>query len=169
MRLSPVSLLLVGASCAVLSACTPKLATPTVDVAAVELAVKTDANQLIADLNARDAVKAVSHDAADIVNMQHGAANYVGIDADLAMTKQIVSDPNIKLVVSNEVVDVAASGDLAVYRSTYTYIFTKPGTQEATTETGNFLLGYKKQADGKLKLAWTMLSDTPAAAPAAAK
>jgi ketosteroid isomerase-like protein len=64
---------------------------------------------------------------------------------------------------------VAASGDLAVYRSTYTYIFTKPGTQEATTETGNFLLGYKKQADGKLKLAWTMLSDTPAAAPAAAK
>lgn len=65
MRLSPVSLLFVGASCAVLSACTPKPATPTVDVAAVELAVKTDANQLLADLNARDAVKAVSRDAAD--------------------------------------------------------------------------------------------------------
>lgn len=169
MRLSLVSLLLVGASCAVLSACTPKPATPTVDVAAVELAVKTDANQLVADISARDAVKAVSHDAADIVNMQHGAANYVGIDADLAMTKQIVSDPNMKLAVSNEVVDVAASGDLAVYRSTYSYTFTKPGTQEATTETGNFLLGYKKQADGKLKVAWTMLSDTPAPAPTVAK
>lgn len=169
MRISLVSLLLVGASCAVLSACTPKPATPTVDVAAVELAVKTDANQLVADMNARDAVKAVARDTADIVNMQHGAANYVGIDADLAMTKQIVSDPNMKLAVSNEVVDVAASGDLAVYRSTYSYTFTKPGTQEATTETGNFLLGYKKQADGKLKVAWTMLSDTPAPAPTVAK
>jgi ketosteroid isomerase-like protein len=169
MRFTPFSLLLVGASCAVLSACTPKPAVPTVDVAAVELAVRGYANQLVADLNARDADKAVARDAADIVNMQHGVANYVGIDADLAMTKQIVSDPNMKISVSNEVVDVAASGDLAVYRSTYSYTFTKPGTQEATTETGNFLLGYKMQDDGELKLAWTLLSDTPAPAPAAAK
>jgi len=135
----------------------------------VETAVKADANQLVADLNARDAAKAVAHDGADIVNMQHGAANYVGVDADLATTKLMVSDPNFKLAVSNESVDLAASGDLAVYHATYTYTFTSPASKAAASETGNLLLGYKKQSDGKLKLSWTVLSDAPAPAPVAAK
>ena len=123
---------------------------------------------MVADFNAKDAAKAVAHDAADYVGMFHGAPNLVGPAADLELTQQQLADPAVKLAVSDEVVDMAASGDLAVVRATYAYTFTDPKTKAPTTENGNWVLGYKTQADGAWKISWAVVSDTPAAAPAAA-
>ena len=159
--LTATAVMLVGS----LAACTKPAATAAADTTKLADAVKADADQLVTDFNARDAAKAISHDAPGIVGMFHGAPNLVGPDADLANTKQQMSDPAMKLAVSNEAVDVAASGDLAVYRATYAYTFTDPKTKKPTTETGNWLIGYKPQADGSWKITWDVISDTPSAPP----
>ena len=151
-----------------LAACAkPEAAKPAVDTAKVAETVKADVTQLIAEFNAKDVDKAVAHDAPDYLSMFHGAPNTVGPAADKEVTKQQVSDPNMKLVATIDAVDVAEAGDMAVVRSTYDYSFTDPATKAAKTEHGNWLLGYRKQADGAYKVAWGVVSDSPAAAPAA--
>jgi ketosteroid isomerase-like protein len=173
MRLTPASLRAFStvAAIALLGACSAKVAAPSeADNAKIADAVKADATQLVADFNARDAEKAVSHDAPDYVGMFHGMPNVVGPEADLALTKQQLADPAAKVAVSDEDVSVAAAGDRALWRATYAYTFTDPKTKEVTTENGNWLLGYRKQGDGSWKIAWGVVSDTgpAAAAPAAA-
>jgi ketosteroid isomerase-like protein len=124
-------------------------------------AVVADVHQLIASFNAHDASGAVSHDAPDFVGMFHGTPNYLGPAGDLTITKMQVADPAAKVSVSNESVDASASGDLAVYRSTYAFTFTDAKTKSATTENGNWLLGYRLQADKSWKVIWSIVSDTP--------
>jgi ketosteroid isomerase-like protein len=154
-----------------LGACAkPEAAKPAVDKAAVAEAVKADVAQLVADFSARDVDKAVAHDAPDYVGMFHGQPNVTGPAGDAEVTRQQVADPNMKLAVTTDAVDVAEAGDMAVARTTYDYTFTDPATKAAKTEHGNWVLGYRKQADGAMKVAWAVVSDSPAApAPAPAK
>jgi ketosteroid isomerase-like protein len=158
-----------------LAACSPEPAKPTVaeepakpavDTAAIATAIKADVAQLVTELNAKDAEKAVSHDAPDYVGMFHGMPNVHGPAEDLALTKLQVSDPNLKIAVSGETVDVAASGDMAVFRATYTATLSDMKTNKPVTETGNWVMGYKAQPDGSWKSNWAVISDTgPAPAP----
>ena len=137
------------------------------DTGAIAAAVKADADQLVADFNAHDAVKSASHDAPGMVGMFHGTPNTVGADADLASTKQLFADsPKTTFSVADETVDVAASGDMAVYRATYSYAYNDAKTKKPINETGNWVTGYKKQPDGSWKMAWEILAETPAAPPA---
>ena len=156
---------LIALAAASLAACTKPA--EKADTTKIADAVKAEVTQLIADFNAHDVAKAVSHDAPDMVGMFHGAPNIVGPEADTAMTKQQVADPAARIAVSDESVDVAASGDMAVYRATYAYMMTDPATKKIVTENGNWLVGYKPQADGSWKIAWNVVSDTGAAAAAA--
>lgn len=130
------------------------------DTAKIADAIKADVKELVAAFNAHDAAKAVSHDAPDVVAMFHGSPNVVGAEADLALTKQQLTDPAAKVEVSGESVDVAASGEMAVYRATYSYTMTDPTTKKLVTEPGNWLLGYKTQPDGSWKIAWNVVSST---------
>lgn len=145
---------------------------PAADTGKIAEAVKADVAGLVADFNAHDAAKVAGHSAADVVQMAHGGPNIVGAAADLAANqKAFAGDPSARVTVADPVVDVAASGDMAVYRSTYAFTVTDPKTRKPATENGNYLAGYKRQADGSWKIAWAVVSDTgPApAAPAAAK
>ncbi len=112
---------------------------------------------------ARDPVKATSIDAPDFVGIFHGAPNTVGVAQDLSASKEMVADPALKLVVDNEHLDVAQSGDMATWRSTYRYTYTDPKTNQPRVELGNFLIGFKRQSDGKMKAVWSVVSDTPPA------
>jgi ketosteroid isomerase-like protein len=155
-----------------LVACKPPAASnPAVDTGKIADAIKTDATQRIADINAHDAAKVVAHDAADAVSMRHGRPNAVGIDAIQASFKQTVTDePDLQVVLSDPTVDVAASGDMAVLRSTTTATYTDLKTKKPVTTTSNSLLGYKLQTDGSWKIEWSVLSDVgPAPAGPAAK
>ena len=140
---------------------------PAADPAKVTETVMADVHQLIADFSGHDAVAAVSHDAPEYVGMFHGMPNIVGPAADLEATKQQVADPSAKVEVSDESVDVAKAGDMAVYRSTYTYTYTNPATKLQDSEKGNWVIGYKKQPDGTMKIAWSVVSDTGPIAGAA--
>lgn len=125
--------------------------------------VKANMTEMVAAFAARDADKAVSWDAPNFVGMFHGTPNVTGQEADRALTKQQVDDPGMKFSVSDVVVDAAASGDLAVWRATYSYTYTDPVSKQPKTEIGNWVVGWKRQADGKMKEAWGVVSDTPAA------
>jgi len=123
--------------------------------------VKATVSQMVTHFNARDAVKAVSYDAPDFIGMFHGTPNALGVDGDLATTKRQLADPNANLAVSHDSVEVAASGDMAVYRATYVYRFTDPKTKQATSESGNWVVGFHEQPDGSMKMAWSIAADVP--------
>ena len=140
-------------------------AKPAVDIAKIEADVKADMTAVVAAVNARDAEKAVSHDAASFVGMFHGAPNTNGPTEELAMTKQQLNDPNVKLEVSDTVVDVAASGDMAVWRGTYAFTFTDPKTKGPVIEKGNWVTVYRAQSEGGWKQTLAVVSDTGLATP----
>ncbi|MFM5923147.1 MAG: YybH family protein [Novosphingobium sp.] len=127
--------------------------------------VKANMTEMVAAFAAHDADKSVSWDAPNFVGMFHGTPNITGQEADRALTKQQIDDPAMKLSVSDVVVDAAASGDLAVWRATYSYTFTDPVSKKPKTEVGNWVVGWKRQADGKMTESWGVVSDTPAAPP----
>ncbi|CAN5449663.1 hypothetical protein BH09PSE4_BH09PSE4_04540 [soil metagenome] len=115
----------------------------------------------INSFNARDAAKATSIDAPDFLGIFHGSANIVGPAQDLASTSAMVADPALKLVIENQHLDVSSAGDMATWRSTYRFTYTDPATGKPRVELGNYLIGFARQADGTMKAAWDVVSDTP--------
>lgn len=150
----------VTLSFGLLAACGGQQGAAPADNTKVADAVKAQAAALTAAFNAHDAEKAVSFDAVDYVGMFHGMPNVVGPKADLVVTKQQAADGAAKISVSDEDVSVASGGDRALWRSTYAFTYTDPQTKRPTTENGNWLIGWRKQADGSWKAAWSVVSDT---------
>lgn len=141
---------------------------PGADTGKIAETVRADVHQLVQEWNAHDAVKSVDHDEPDVLVMFHGEPNQVGRDADLAMTRQqFAAGPDAHITVKDEHVDVAAAGDVALYRASYVFTFTDPKTKKGFLENGNWLLGYRRQADGSWKVAWVVVSDTGAPPKAA--
>lgn len=159
--MAPLAAALLVAGCSA-----PAPATKPADTGKVADEVKDGMGKVIAAFNAHDAEGAVAMDAPDYVGMIHGQANQIGPAGDLATTKQQMADPAQKVDVQDVKVDVASAGDMAVWRSTYTYTFTDPAKKAVTTEHGNWVTVWKKQADGSLKVMTSAFLDTPAA-PAA--
>jgi len=158
------SVTLSVALAASLAACAKtEAAKPAADTAKIAEAVKADAAQLVTDFNAHDATKSVSHDAPQTVGMFHGAPNVNSPAEDLEITKKQAADTSTHVSVSDESVDVAQAGDMAIYRATYDYTQTDPKTKKPQTEHGNWLLIYKPQPDGSWKIVLSMISDTPPA------
>jgi len=143
-----------------------------IDKGPVQGAIKKDVADLVEALNNRNIEKAVTHDTADSLGMFHGAANTVGPDQDLKAMKAVFVDPLAWIQVGKETVDVSDAGDKAVYRTTYNFRSTDAKTKKEAHEHGNWVIGYKKQANDTWKIAWSVVTDTPAetaAAPPAAK
>lgn len=139
-----------------------------VDTAKVSDEVKAAISSAIAGFNAKDAAKATAIDAPDYVGMFHGAPNVVGAEQDLELTKLQVASLSGALTVADEKVDVASSGDMAVWSATYAYPTTDPKTRKPVTEVGNWVVVFRKQPDGTMKAKLGIVSDTPAAAAGAA-
>ena len=136
--------------------------------AKTEAEVRDGMTQIVTAFAARDADKAVSFDGPDFVGIFHGTPNLNGQEADRAITKEQVADPAMKFSVSEAAVEAAKSGDLAVWRATYSYTFTDPATKQVKTELGNWVVMWKRGADGKMKETWSVVADLPPAPPAVA-
>lgn len=135
----------------------------TVDRQAVAAEVKAAIKTQLDAYAARDPEKAISIAAPDMLGMFHGEPNNVGRDAVFAQIKAQMADPAVRLEASDETVDVAASGDLAVYRAVYRFTFTNPATGQPAVETGNWVAVFARQADGSMKLSKDMVLDLPSA------
>lgn len=134
-----------------------------VDPASTTAEIMAIARNHIAAFNARDAVGATSMQTPDYIGFFHGMPNTVGHAADLAITKEQVADPAMKLFISNEHVDASLAGDMATWRCTYRYTYTDPATKQPRVELGNYIIGFKRQPDGKMRATWSVVSDTPLA------
>lgn len=113
-----------------------------------------------------DEAKAASILAPDIKTFFHGEPDVVGKAAAENAIKAQFALPAVKLEVSDESVDVAASGDLAVYHAQYRFGFTNPETKQPVVEVGNWVAIFKRQPDGVMKLSTDIVADTPTPSPA---
>jgi ketosteroid isomerase-like protein len=134
--------------------CDPLItAAETVDTSAVAKTVKSDVAQLVAGLNAHDAFKTTAYDDPDVVSMECGSPSTIGIEADRQGFKAgFAHDPLWRVSLIDEIVDVASSGDLAVYRGTYNEDNGRAGA--VMTRKTTFIAEFKRQNDGSWKIVW---------------
>jgi ketosteroid isomerase-like protein len=129
-----------------------------VDKAAIAQTIKTDVAQLVAGLNAHDAAKTTAYDAPNIISMECGSLPAVGVEADRDGFKSgFAHDPFWRVSLIDETVDVASSGDLAVYRGTYNEDNGRAGV--LMTHRTNFIAEFKRQSDQSWKIVWYSVSN----------
>jgi ketosteroid isomerase-like protein len=129
-----------------------------VDTAAIAKTIKAEVAQLVAGLNAHDAVKTTAFDAPDVISMECGSLPTVGIEADREGFKMgFAQDPLWKVSLIDESVDVASSGDLAIYRGTYHEDNGDRGV--LMTHKTTFIAEFKHQRDGSWRIAWYIVSN----------
>jgi uncharacterized protein (TIGR02246 family) len=93
----------------------------------------------------------------DAVLFSPGTPAVIGKDNIRKSFERMLAAPNMQFVFSNVTVDVARSGDLAEDRGSMQVTVTdKKG--KSTTQTGQYVLVWKKQANGS----WKIAADTSA-------
>lgn len=113
--------------------------------------------ETIAGINAHDPVRATAFEADDVIFMQPDQPNTHGRAADLAGFRQgFAADPGWHVSLVEDHVDVAASGDLAVYRSIYNEDGLRNGVP--MTHKVNFVAEFERQTDGSWKMPWYVIS-----------
>lgn len=137
---------------------------PSADAVAAE--VKAAIRTQVDAYASRDLGKAVSILAPDIKTFFHGEADVVGKAAAETSIKAQLALPAVKLEVSDETVDVAASRDLAVYHAKYRFSFKNPETNQAVVEVGNWVAIFKRQKDGAMRMGTDIIADSPASTSA---
>jgi ketosteroid isomerase-like protein len=129
-----------------------------IDQAAIAETIKTDVAQLVAGINAHDAVQATAYDAPDVISMECGSPSTVGVEADREGFKQgFAHNADWKVSLIDQTVDVASSGDLAVYRGTYNEDSSSAGVP--MTHKTNFIAEFKRQSDGQWRMVWYSVSN----------
>jgi ketosteroid isomerase-like protein len=119
--------------------------------------IKADVAEIVAGINAKDVEKATKFDAPDLVSMESMRAPSFGAKADrdgLSMTFKYA--PNWHLNLIDEAVDVAKSGDMAIYRSTYSEDSLRDGVPY--THKGNYVAGFRRDPDGMWRVHWSVIS-----------
>ncbi len=133
-------------------------ASPAADKAAIAATIRADVGRMIAGVNAHDPSRATAFDAPDIVSMEAGRDSSVGAGADrsgMAMVFKYV--PSWRLTVIDDTVDVADSGEMAIYRCTANQEFTSDdGTP--MIEKMNYIANFRRGADGAWRVTWSMVA-----------
>ena len=128
------------------------------DQSAIAETIKAAVAQVVAGINAHDPSKATAYDAPGVVSMECGSPSTVGIEADREGFRQgFQHDPLWKVSLIDETVDVAGSGDLALYRGTYNEDNGSDGV--LMTHKTNFIAEFKRQSNGSWKIVWYSVSN----------
>lgn len=149
---------------AALAAC-DKAAAPAVDTVKEAAAINSQIDLLNAAMKAGDAEKAISIDAPDIHGFGGGAPDVSTANEDLTNTKAAMHDPNYSVAVKAEHTEVAKSGDMAFQWGTWDAAATDPKTKQPVKATGHWVAAWRKDDQGRWKLAAVSNAD---AAPMAA-
>ena len=139
--------------------------TAAVDTDAVAEQLRRDEAQWVADWASRDSNRVLAHYADGATMMVTGAPRLAG-DQLRSTVEAMVADPNLELRFAPDRIVVASSGDLAYARGTYSLRTTNVRTRQPQTETGNYVVVYRRQPDGSWKAAEDIVSaGPPPAAP----
>ncbi|MGD1211854.1 MAG: SgcJ/EcaC family oxidoreductase [Candidatus Acidiferrales bacterium] len=157
----PRSLLLaataVFAAAFVVSCAPQKPVEPPDTRAADEAAIRANDADFAKFAAAKDLDKCASLYLDDAVLFSPGVPAVVGKDNIRKSFERMLAAPNMQFTFSDVTVDVARSGDLAEDRGSMQVTVTdKKG--KSTTQTGQYVLVWKKQADGS----WKVAADTSA-------
>ena len=124
--------------------------------AAIVARIEADVAEMVAGINAKDIGKATKFDAPDLVSMESMREPSVGAAADregLSMAFRYAPQWHLRLI--DQAVEVARSGEMAVYRSTYHEDSQRNGV--AYTHKVNFLVGFRRDADGTWRAHWSIV------------
>lgn len=130
--------------------------------AADETAIRAAAKEWASAAAAKDAEKFASFYAEDGTLMLGNAPDVKGATAIRDAAGGMMKDANFALSFETTAVQVARSGDLAYELGTYSMTTTNPKTKKPATEKGNYVVVWKKQADGN----WKAAVDAPISDPA---
>lgn len=153
--LKPIHLLAMAGALAAASGNAAPLSVANQSVIAAQ--IKADVAEMIAGINTKDVDKATKFDAPELMAMESGRTPSVGAKADhdgLSMVFKYV--PSWHLTMVDETVDVAASGDMAVYRSTCREDSLHDGVP--FTHDGNYIAGFRRDPDGMWRVHWSVVS-----------
>jgi ketosteroid isomerase-like protein len=119
--------------------------------------IKAEVADEIAGINAHDAAKAVAHEAQDTIAMESGRPPIVGKAVyEQGLATVFKHEPEWRLRMVDETVDVAKAGDFAIYRSTYDEDSARDGVPY--THRGNYVAGFKRDPDGIWRIHWSVVS-----------
>lgn len=142
----------------------PSAAAGSAGARAIAETIKADVARLVAGLNSHDPAAVTAYDSPDIVSMECGSPPSIGIEADReGFRSGFAHDPHWRVSLVDETVDVARSGDLAVYRGTYDEENGRAGV--VMIHRTIFMAEFKRQEDGSWKMAWYSVSNTGPAHP----
>lgn len=129
------------------------------DQDSIAATIKTDVAQLVAGLNAHDVARTTAYDAPDVVSMECGRPSTTGIAAEReGFQSGFARNPHWRVSMIGETVDVAGSGDMAVYHGTYNE--DSAGQNGVpTTRRMNFTAEFRRQGNGPWKIVWSSVSD----------
>ena len=133
------------------------LAAPKESQAAIASRIKADVAEIVSGINTKDIDKATKYDAPDFVSIESGREPSVGAKADhdgLSMAFKYAPSWHLNLI--DETVDVAKSGDMAIYRGTYAEDSLRDGVP--FTHTGNYVAGFKRDPDGMWRVHWSVIA-----------
>jgi ketosteroid isomerase-like protein len=118
-------------------------------------AVDRTAQEMMTAFEAKDAAKVNSYYAPDAIIATAGRPAARDAQAVSKAIKDDLADPNFKMSLSHEKTDVAASGDLAYRRGSYSITATNPQTKQPEHIAGTYLIVFRKWADGR----WMIVED----------
>ena len=124
---------------------------PAVDVAAEQAKLRDIEAAWVKEIAAKDLEKAAAHYADDGVLMAPGTAAMKGKEAIHAGWKEMLSDPNLKLIFSAGRIEISQAGDMATTQGSYTMTMTNHKTKKPVEDKGSYVTVYKKQVDGNWK------------------
>ena len=119
--------------------------------------IKAEVASNVAGINAHDADKATHFDSDDIVTMESGRPPSNGIlEERKGLSETFQYAPTWKLSLIEETVDVANSGEIAIYRSTYNSESVDNGVP--MTQRLNFIAEFRRNNTGEFKAVWSVVS-----------
>lgn len=119
--------------------------------------IRSEVAEIIAGINAKDIDKATKYDAPDLISIESGRPPSTGAKADRdGLSMAFKYSPSWHLTMIDEAVDVAKSGDMAVYRGTYAEDSTRDGVP--FTHTGNYVAGFRLDHDGVWRVHWSIIA-----------
>jgi ketosteroid isomerase-like protein len=151
-------LFLPAISCFALVAGLEGAAAAAADRDTIAATIKAQARDIVTGINTHDAALATRYDASNVIVIQSGQPNMVGVAADLADYKQgFAAAPTWRVSLVEETVDVPASADMAVYRSVYNQ--DSMHDKVPFTSRVNVISGWSRHEGGAWLMDWYAVSE----------
>jgi len=123
---------------------------------AIASEIKAYVAEIVAGINSKDIDKATKFDAPDLVSMESMRPPSYGAKEDrdgLSMVFKYAPSWHLSLI--DETVEVAKSGDMAIYRGTYSEDSMRDGVPY--THRGDYIAGFRRDPDGMWRVHWSVV------------